>query len=282
MQIITRNQWEARKPASVTTVNPSRRRYFVVHHSGAPASQAVRAIQNWCMDHPPHGRGFSDIDYNFLVRATTGDIYEGRGWDVVGSHTVGYNTTGIGVCVIGNNQISDAAKKSVRWLYEQANKRSGRTLAVRGHRQLATTGTNCPGDVISAWLHAGMPAPTTPKPAPRTPTKPQEAPMDVTDVWAEPAVSLTKITAAQLGLKEGDKRAAGLLLQNAVIASIDSATKLDRVLVLLKQLTGKDFTDESAIIAGVLIGLEPKAIASLIPREIAAQVADEIAARLQS
>jgi hypothetical protein len=155
MRIIPRAEWNARPPKNRVTTAPSTRRYYVVHHSGGPAGQTVRAIQDWCMD----GRGFSDIDYNFLIRATTGEIYEGRGWDVVGAHTTNYNTNGVGVCLIGTDQASDAAKTAVRWLYDQYNKRCSRTLLIHGHRELATTGTDCPGDKVFAWVHAGMPAP---------------------------------------------------------------------------------------------------------------------------
>lgn len=155
MRIIPRSEWNARPPKNRTTTSPGNRVYYVVHHSGASVTQTVRAIQDWCMD----GRGFSDIDYNHLVRGSTGEIYEGRGWDVVGAHTTNFNTSGVGVCIIGNDQASDAAKASVRWLYEQYNQRCGRTLKIRGHRELATTGTDCPGDHVFAWVHAGMPAP---------------------------------------------------------------------------------------------------------------------------
>lgn len=157
MNIVTRAQWGARSPKKTPTyVSPFKRVYFVVHYSGGPATQSIRVIQDWCMD----GRGFSDIDYNHLVRGTTGEIYEGRGFDVVGSHTVDYNTTGVGVCVISDGPISDAAKTAVRWLYGQYNARCGKTLKLRGHRQLATTGTDCPGAEIFAWVQAGLPAPT--------------------------------------------------------------------------------------------------------------------------
>lgn len=160
MEIITRAQWGARAAKAVVKVAPSKRLYYVVHYSGAPSTQSVRAIQDWCMDAPPKGRGFNDIDYNFLVRGTTGQIYEGRGWDVVGSHTVGYNTNGLGVCVISDGPISDAAKLAVRWLYEQAVARAGHGLQIKGHRQLATTGTSCPGNAIFLWVQGGMIAPS--------------------------------------------------------------------------------------------------------------------------
>jgi hypothetical protein len=52
------------------------------------------------------------------------------------------------------------------------------------------------------------------------------------------------------------------------------------ILAQLKALTGKDFTDEAAIIAGVLAGLDPAAIAAAIPAAVAQQVADNLAARL--
>lgn len=45
---------------------------------------------------------------------------------------------------------------------------------------------------------------------------------------------------------------------------------------------GRDLVDEPAIIAGVLAGLDPAAIAAAIPPELARQVADELANRLAS
>ncbi|MEV0940787.1 hypothetical protein [Micromonospora wenchangensis] len=48
----------------------------------------------------------------------------------------------------------------------------------------------------------------------------------------------------------------------------------------LTALANKDFTDEQAIIAGVLAGLTPEKIAAAIPPTIAKQVADELAKRL--
>ncbi|MFB9239033.1 hypothetical protein ACFFWC_26480 [Plantactinospora siamensis] len=53
-----------------------------------------------------------------------------------------------------------------------------------------------------------------------------------------------------------------------------------RLTAQVSQLAGKDFTDEPAIIAGVLAGLSPAAIAAAIPPTIAQQVVDELAARL--
>ncbi|MET8264657.1 hypothetical protein ACPXB5_08895 [Micromonospora arida] len=48
----------------------------------------------------------------------------------------------------------------------------------------------------------------------------------------------------------------------------------------LTELSNRDFTDEDAIIQGVLAGLTPEEIAAAIPPTIAKQVADELARRL--
>jgi hypothetical protein len=56
--------------------------------------------------------------------------------------------------------------------------------------------------------------------------------------------------------------------------------QLTTVQTLLTGLAGKDFTDEAAIVQGVLVGLTPEKIAAAIPPSIARQVADELARRL--
>ncbi|MGN9808572.1 hypothetical protein ACTMSW_04340 [Micromonospora sp. BQ11] len=48
----------------------------------------------------------------------------------------------------------------------------------------------------------------------------------------------------------------------------------------LTQLAARDFTDEPAVIQGVLAGLTPERIAAAIPPSLARQVADELARRL--
>lgn len=57
-------------------------------------------------------------------------------------------------------------------------------------------------------------------------------------------------------------------------------TSYPLLLAQLTALAGKDFVDEAAIVAGVLAGLDPEAIAAAIPDTIAKDVADLLAARL--
>jgi len=153
VDIISRAEWGARAPRARETTTWARRTEFVVHYSEGPTTQTPRQIQNYHMD----SNGWSDIGYNFLVDVR-GRIYEGRGWLVVGAHAPNHNTSGIGVCFIGRDgDATDAAKNAIRWLYDEACRRKGGTLAKRGHRDV--TATSCPGDQLYAWVRAGMPAP---------------------------------------------------------------------------------------------------------------------------
>lgn len=165
MKIISRADWGARAPRDRSYTTWAHRTEFVVHHSEGPKTQTVRSIQDFHMD----GRGWSDVGYNFLVDYR-GRAYAGRGWLVIGAHATGHNTSGIGVCVIGRDgaDITAAAERTVRELYDEACRRAGRRLAKRGHGDLMST--SCPGDVLRRWVHAGMPDPGgSPAPAPSPP-----------------------------------------------------------------------------------------------------------------
>ncbi|MER7500429.1 N-acetylmuramoyl-L-alanine amidase [Nonomuraea pusilla] len=156
MQIVTRAGWHARAPRARTTVPWSARTEFFVHHTDGPESQPIRSIQDF---HMGPQRGWSDVGYNFLVD-DDGVVYEGRGWLVVGAHCPNHNRTGIGVAYIGKNAPTDAAKQSIRWLYDEACRRAGRQLRKLCHGDRYPT--ECPGPALRAWVHAGMPATGTP------------------------------------------------------------------------------------------------------------------------
>ncbi|WP_017625897.1 peptidoglycan recognition protein family protein [Nocardiopsis chromatogenes] len=152
VSIVPRSGWGARAPRSRSTTSWSQRRGVTVHYSAGPPGQSVRSIQDFHMD----GNGWADIGYNFLVD-TSGTAYEGRGWLTVGAHAAPYNTSHIGICFIGQDgDATGAAKAAIRALYDEANRRAGRTLSKTGHRDLNQT--SCPGDDLAAWVRAGMPA----------------------------------------------------------------------------------------------------------------------------
>lgn len=154
-ELVTRAEWNARPPLSVTSLNWSKVDKFIVHYSGAVRTQTVRSIQNFCMDN----KGHSDIDYNRLVRGKL--CYVGRE-NNVGSHTLGLNSTSYGVCVIGmDGDATDDDFRTVREIYDELTVKLGRQLRQLGHRTAMPPGyTTCPGNEIQRWIDAGMPYPS--------------------------------------------------------------------------------------------------------------------------
>ncbi|WP_326554683.1 LysM peptidoglycan-binding domain-containing protein [Micromonospora sp. NBC_01813] len=158
MNVITRAQWGARAPERASyQATWAQRTTFYVHYSAASKTQKVRAIQDYHMD----THGWNDIGYNWLVDSA-GNIYEGQGWLSIGAHVANHNTAGIGVCFIGKDgDDTKLAREAIRWLYDEACRRAGRKLAIKGHRD--SNATKCPGDKLYAWVRAGLPV-DAPKP----------------------------------------------------------------------------------------------------------------------
>ncbi|KAK2156280.1 hypothetical protein LSH36_217g05108 [Paralvinella palmiformis] len=68
--------------------------------------QLIKAMQDADLE-----EGKDDIKYNFLI-GQDGVIYEGRGWDVTGQHTVGKNSKSIGVALIGDFSDTEPSQAS--------------------------------------------------------------------------------------------------------------------------------------------------------------------------
>ncbi|ASU83591.1 MarR family transcriptional regulator [Nocardiopsis gilva YIM 90087] len=149
--IISRSAWGARSPRARATTSWDARTGVTVHYSFGSPTQTPRQIQDFHMD----SNGWSDIGYNFLVD-TLGNAYEGRGWLVIGAHAAPYNTSHIGVCFIGSDgDATPAAKRAIRAICDEADRRAGRALPRSGHRDLNST--SCPGDDLYQWVRDGMP-----------------------------------------------------------------------------------------------------------------------------
>ena len=147
MNFINREQWGARTPKSrflFGTVD-----FIFIHHTtgvtmGANQSdQWVKNIQNLHMDH----NGWADIAYSFLYDAW-GNVFEGRGWGVVGAHTLNYNSRGHGFAYMGDGStpLPDKAQESLKWLIGESDRRYGKRM-IEGHRDVFQT--ECPGN----WLY---------------------------------------------------------------------------------------------------------------------------------
>ncbi|TGZ51232.1 Uncharacterized protein DBV15_03183 [Temnothorax longispinosus] len=134
--IISRAQWGARAPKSPALnlkLNP------------APYNDHMNR-RNW-----------ADIGYNFLV-GEDGNVYEGRGWDKQGAHSVSYNKKSIGICIIGDysdRTPNAAAVQAVTNLIAHGvqNRKIKNDYKLLGHLQ--TWATNCPGNslytMIKSW-----------------------------------------------------------------------------------------------------------------------------------
>ena len=72
----------------------------IVHHAAGDGS--VYTVH----DYHKNVRGWTGIAYNFYIRKD-GSVYQGRGWDKVGGHTlkedgIDYNSISVGICCEGN------------------------------------------------------------------------------------------------------------------------------------------------------------------------------------
>ena len=120
--------------------------FIVIHHSATPGHMDIGAaeIETW-----HKARGWESIGYNLVIRRY-GTIEPGRPLDAVGSHTLGYNQTSVGICLIGLGEDFtpaqwDALDDTISFL-----ERLYPGAAVVGHRDLRPT--ECPGFDVKAWL----------------------------------------------------------------------------------------------------------------------------------
>lgn len=187
MQLVTRAQWGAApakaEPADMPTANGVK-----VHWIGGPyttpsdhsqCSAEVRSIQQEHLNNPT--QGWVDIAYNFVV-CQHGYVFEGRGLrkESGANGDQPLNKADYAVCAIQgtNENAQDALKSGLRDAIEylQAN---GAGSEILGHRD--GYNTDCPGDELYGWVHAGAPRPgqpaiptpaPTPAPAPSGPAWP--------------------------------------------------------------------------------------------------------------
>ncbi|KAL8164610.1 UNVERIFIED_CONTAM: hypothetical protein K2H54_054362 [Gekko kuhli] len=128
--------------------------FVYIHHTHSPGEPCrsfpecaadMRAMQRF------HQvvRGWDDIGYSFVVGGD-GYIYQGRGWQWVGAHTLGHNRKGYGVSFIGDYMKAlpePFALELVKGNFVRCAVRGSRLEAnytIYGHRQVVPT--LCPGD----------------------------------------------------------------------------------------------------------------------------------------
>ena len=156
MDYISRKEWGARPPKRpLTPLRASRVRGVVIHHTGVKNALGGLSAVLSAERHHIDTRGWNAIAYNWLVDASTGRIFEGRGMEYVGGATKGWNSRSVSVCMIGwgDDQPSDMALASIRLLVQKVQDRYGDGW-VKTHRMFKST--RCPGEWLGNWVENGM------------------------------------------------------------------------------------------------------------------------------
>lgn len=127
-----------------------------VHCSATKASQdvGVREIRQWHKE-----QGWLDVGYHYIIRRD-GTIEAGRDEGAVGSHARGYNSTSIGVCLVGGidakgkpeANFTDAQMESLRTLLGELKARYP-DAAIMAHHDVAPKA--CPSFNLQHWLKTG-------------------------------------------------------------------------------------------------------------------------------
>ncbi|NUQ23630.1 MAG: N-acetylmuramoyl-L-alanine amidase [Saprospiraceae bacterium] len=165
---MTRNQW---CPSGNCPPNPTPSstvvKHLIVHHSaGANISSDWPAVVRSIWDFHVNGNGWADIGYNWLIDPN-GQVYEGRGDNILGAHFCGANGGTMGICMLGTFTSvtpADTALNSLQsllaWkscdadilpLDSAFHASSGLILdRISGHRDGCAT--ECPGTTLYAML----------------------------------------------------------------------------------------------------------------------------------
>jgi hypothetical protein len=181
--VVTRAQWGARARSCDGSHSPNR---MTVHHTDTPNNDSitmaarVRQIQSYHID----TRGWCDIGYHFLI-GQDGKVYQGRVETKVGAHAANDNTNNVGISFVGTYEttvpttaVMDAGAKIIKALSTTYGIALNRTK-IKGHRQVGTTETTCPGEALYTRLQTlidkasaigAAPAPTPPPATPPSTT----------------------------------------------------------------------------------------------------------------
>lgn len=129
---------------------------IIVHCS---ATQNKQTIDADTIDAMHRKRGFIGIGYHFVI-LTDGTVQEGRPVNSVGAHAKGYNSSTIGICLIGG--IDKDGKSCMNFTAQQFESLdllichllgSYGDLYVKGHRDLPNVHKDCPCFSVSKWYN---------------------------------------------------------------------------------------------------------------------------------
>lgn len=163
LKMVSRKQWTAQPPENPIPLNLPAERLIIAHTNTSSCSKQaqcsfiVRKIQS---DHVEDQK-MSDIAYNFLI-GSSGLIYYGRGWDVEGQHSEGFDANSLCVAMIGtydavepSSELLEATQKLVDEGIQL--KKLATNYRLYGQQQLVRN-TTSPGQklyeiLVKQWSH---------------------------------------------------------------------------------------------------------------------------------
>lgn len=166
-KFVSRAQWGAMKPTSVTVLMPSQVTAIAYHYSGSDADEQsdhrncaprVRSIQRGHMSKSASdpSKPWSDGAYSYIV-CKHGYVFEMRGFERRTAATGPANSYALAVCFLGDDSAGrdDVTAAGRQGLLEITRYiQSKRPLARKriGHRDIMAT--QCPGDEIYRYIHS--------------------------------------------------------------------------------------------------------------------------------
>ncbi len=173
-EYVDRVTWSAHLDLTNTANRtPTNVTHLVVHHSaGQTNASDFAAVVRSYWDFHANGRGWGDIGYHWLVDPN-GVLYQGRAFnvdgnkDIIGTHAGGFNTSSMGICIIGDytnirpseiavstmNEVLawKADERGINPLGSSLHSPSGNVQRhISGHRDV--TATQCPGNTFYTML----------------------------------------------------------------------------------------------------------------------------------
>lgn len=125
--------------AKVQFIKRQSTKHIIVHCSATRPSMdiGVREIRQWHKSE----RDFLDVGYHFIIRRD-GSIETGRQVNQVGAHTKGFNSTSIGICLVGGvnekmkpeDNFTPAQFSTLKGLVASLKEQFPDALSVKGHR----------------------------------------------------------------------------------------------------------------------------------------------------
>lgn len=143
---------------------------IIIHCSATRADNDIGVDQLRLMHTTPkpHGRGWKDVGYHYVIRRN-GVIELGRDLnnnglvdDDIGAHAFGWNTTSIGICLIGGADIRGRgeanftpAQMTALAAFLVAKRQQYPKAKILGHRDTGAQ-KDCPSFNVGHWLRTGQ------------------------------------------------------------------------------------------------------------------------------